>query len=97
MKKVLIALYIMIVAAISVSARAANVDFIVTGADVDTSAQVIVLEGHFPIPCVGDPLLRAEIVEAQTISLRFEGPTTGDFCIQILGSPLVWTIDAAAI
>jgi hypothetical protein len=96
MKKLLIALYILIVAAISVSARA-DVDLVVTEATVDQNAQVILVKGHFPNPCVGQAQVNAELSESNTIALKFSAQPTAEVCIEVVGAPVALVVDAANI
>lgn len=97
MKKVLLAIYILIVATLSVTVRAEEVQLQVTAASVDVESQVIKVEGYFSTPCVRLSGIKTELIADKTILLSFVGQNPSSVCIQMLGSTLALAVEAANI
>lgn len=97
MKKVLILLYITIVAAMSVSARAEQVDLLIDSVQFDASTQVFQIQGSAPSPCITNPSLLVTETKPGTIELRILGERPEGFCVQVMGSSYALTVDAGAI
>ncbi len=101
MQKLLIAIYVLIVAAISISAKAAvSHEFNVHASTYNYSRDSFVIEaaGRLPNPCVEglSPRL-VQTKHADTLILKISGSMDGDFCIATVGGPFQMTIDPRAL
>jgi hypothetical protein len=97
MKKLLLLLYIAMVAGLSISARASEQNLVVETLLFDANRQVVEVAGRFPNPCTDDVQIRLEAVKADTLALRFVGQQKSDFCAQMLGGHFSLAVDSRAL
>ena len=94
MKKILILVYVLAVASLSITARAeSNIPLLVDNISHIENAKMLQVSGSYPNPCIANPIPALTQNEKGQLELNILGESTADICIQIVGPQFLLAVD----
>ena len=94
MKKLLVLVYVLVVASLSISARAeSNVPLLIDSVQHIENANLIQVTGEYPNPCITNPVPALSQDKEGRLVLDVLGTSTAEICIQIVGPKFMLGID----
>lgn len=94
MKKLLILTYVLVVASLSISARASqDIPLLVSSIQHDVDAQVFQIEGQYPNPCINTPSPSLTENKDGQLVLNVTGNTNSEVCISMVGPRFMLAVD----